>query len=96
MEEQLGEVVRAVKALAKGAGAGGDDEGIGGPPRWGIGFERAGKMDVSTVLQGEHGQRIAVAVVKVAQKIESSVKKVVAASATPSAPKANSSAIVIK
>ena len=53
-------------------------------------------MDVSTVLQGEHGQRIAVAVVKVAQKIEGSVKKVVAASATPSAPKASSSALVIK
>ena len=30
MEEQLGEVVRAVKALAKGAGADGDEEGIGG------------------------------------------------------------------
>ena len=51
-----------------------------------MGYMGKGKdsMNVGAVLQGEHGQRIAVAVVKVAQKVENNVRRIVAGAATPS------------
>ena len=51
-----------------------------------MGYVGKGKdsMNVGAVLQGEHGQRIAVTVVKVAQKVENNVRRIVAGAATPS------------
>lgn len=48
-------------------------------------------MPVEAVLQGDHGARISVAVVKVAQKVESAVNRIVtAATTTPSTPYSSS------
>ena len=80
MEQLLGQVV---KALPKLIGAG--DEEFGEASRFGVGYssDGAGKMNVGAVLQGEHGACIATAVVKVAQKVEKGVRRIVAVAATP-------------
>lgn len=82
MERLLGQVVQALPKLAEGEGS----WGHGGDTRYGVGYskEDQGGMNVGAVLKGEHGARIAVAVVKVAQKIEERVQRTVAATATPS------------
>lgn len=80
MEQLLEHVVKALPRLI-----GTDDEGYGEESRFGVGYSKdtAGKMNVGAVLQGEHGARIATAVVKVAQKVEKGVRRIVAATATP-------------
>ena len=82
MEQQLSHIARAVSHLTQQATSG-----------YISGGEGQGDSEMSgvrAVLQGEHGTRIAVAVTKVAEKVERSVKEVCAAAATPAGRQSNS------
>lgn len=87
MEDQIRSIAKAVEQLTK-------EEG-----EWGVEGRQGRGMDVSAVLQSDHGTRIAAAVVHVARKVENNVRDLLVAAASPSsrpAPTAAQGSMVIK
>ena len=87
MEQLLEKVANVLPKLAGEEGWAGGEEGE--PSRLGIGHPQAihggqlvSRMDTNAVIQGEYGARIATAVVKVAERVEKGIPRVVAASTT--------------
>ena len=82
MEKLLEEVAKVLPRLA------GVDDEEESAERHGVGYKQVPHQPmeadvINSILQGDHGARIATAVVKVAEKVEANVRKVVTAAATP-------------